>query len=652
MPRQVREGLLLILVAAVVFLPGLGATRLWDDDETYFAQVAREMYDRGDPIVPWFNQALFSHKPPFMYWMMMGAYCLFGVTEFAARVPSALFGIANVLLIWRLGRILYSPGVGFWAGIVLATSLNFVVLARAATCDTELIFFCTLPIYLFLRGTAAKRSAADGSGTELFWDQEHSQVEAAWKTWALVYATMGIAVMVKGPIGAVLPTGVLGLYLLFCRARPAVWSGSEGVGTDSTPQTNVEHPMNSAFDVPDTSSDFSLQSPRLEKFGLMAAFRDGLALAARAFAPAHVLRTVWSMRPLTALAAVLFVAGPWFVAVGIKTRGEFLTGFFGVHHFHRFTSGMDNHAGPIWYYLAAICVGFFPWIIFLSPSLSEVRRRFREREPSRPADILVGAWCVVWIGFFSLATTKFPHYVVPAYPALALWTAGFLDRWTRQADIYGRVARNAAWGTVAVAGLGIVIVLPFVEREFIPGERLLGLPGVPLLAGAAWCAFFTERRQITRALAGLTATAVVFLAAIFEVAAVQVDQHQNTVGFARTMHRLRPADNARVATFGYFRPGLVYYCDQPVELLADRSRAVGFLTANPGRGFLLTTEEEYGKLAPLLPAEFGVLEREPWFLKSGRMLVLVGSTAGSDVSRENERRVLSDNGQTSSRRRE
>ena len=123
MRQQVRQGLVLMAVTAVVFLTRLGATRLWDDDETFFAQVAREMFERGDLIVPWFNQALFSHKPPFMYWMMIGAYHLFGVTEFAARLPSALFATASVLLVWRLGRILYSPAVGFWAAIVIATWL-------------------------------------------------------------------------------------------------------------------------------------------------------------------------------------------------------------------------------------------------------------------------------------------------------------------------------------------------------------------------------------------------------------------------------------------------------------------------------------------------------------------------------------------------
>jgi 4-amino-4-deoxy-L-arabinose transferase-like glycosyltransferase len=630
MPQQVRQGLILVAVATAVFLPRLGATRLWDDDETFFAQVAREMYDRGDAVVPWFNDTLFSHKPPFMYWLMMGAYSLFGVTEFAARLPSALFGIANVFLVWRLGRLLYSPGVGFWAGIILATSLNFVVISRSATCDAELIFFCTLALYFFVRGTYSRRATSDGRGTELVRDNAQASLEPTWKTWVLVYAAMGAAVMVKGPIGVVLPTGVLGLYLLWRRGTESApgWSrvstnGSGSVGTAletniENRTSNVEHRINSKFDV--RSSMFEV-----------------LKSLSAVFGPRNLARTIWKMRPLTALAVVLLVAGPWFAAVAIQTNGEFLNGFFGVHHFHRFTAPMDNHAGPAWFYLAAICVGFFPWIIFLSPSIAELRRRAREEDSSRPADILVVSWVVVWVGFFSLATTKFPHYVVPAYPALALFTAGFVERWTRRSEIYGRALRSAAWLTVAAAGLGILVVVPLVARRFLPGEQMLGLVGLPLVGGAVACAVFAERRQIVRALASLTVASVIFLLGVFGFAAVQVARHQSTPALADAFRRHSRADRVRLATYGYFRPGLVYYCDHRIEQLPDPNQVAEFLQANSDRAFLVTTEEAYRQLEPLLPAQFGVLERGPWFLKSGQTVVLLGKVpADSLVGRDGE----------------
>jgi 4-amino-4-deoxy-L-arabinose transferase-like glycosyltransferase len=592
MPRQLRECLVLVALATVVFLAGLGGTRLWDDDETFFAQTAREMFERGDLVVPWFNQTLFAHKPPFMYWMMIGAYHVFGVTEFASRLPSAIFGIASVLLVWRLGRILYSPRVGFWAGIILTTSLNYVVIARAATCDAELVVFCTLPLYLFVRGTASRMCDEDDTGTQIVWTHDDSRRDPSWKTYIAVYASMGMAVMVKGPIGVVLPTSVLGLFLLCRRPVPAngnVWRGILGRVTTW-------------------------------------------------FAPRHVLQTIWNMRPLTAIALVALVAGPWFTAVAFQTHGEFLNGFFGVHHFHRFTSPMDNHPGPPVYYLLAICIGFFPWSIFLSPCCIDLVRRMRRQEGHsgpdrrRPADALLVAWCIVWVGFFSLASTKFPHYVIPAYPALALLTARFLDRWIANTEIYGKLARRGAWATVAAAGVGILIAVPFVTNLHLPGEQLLCLTGLPLIPGAILCAWLTERRQIAKALACLSATAAIFFVGLFAVAAPHVDRHQNTAPFAKAIHVHCPARPARIATYQYFRPGFVYYCNERVEQFFDAQSATAFLRESPDRSFLVTTEDAYWELTDL-PWNIGIIERSPWFLKQGQTLVLLGDTTSGLASR-------------------
>ena len=67
--------------AGLCFFLALGTPRLWDEDEGFFAAAAREMHQRNDWVVPTFNGELFSHKPPFMFWMMRGGFFLFGETD-------------------------------------------------------------------------------------------------------------------------------------------------------------------------------------------------------------------------------------------------------------------------------------------------------------------------------------------------------------------------------------------------------------------------------------------------------------------------------------------------------------------------------------------------------------------------------------------
>ncbi len=181
--------------------------------------------------------------------------------------------------------------------------------------------------------------------------------------------------------------------------------------------------------------------------------------------------------------------------------------------------------------------------------------------------------------------------------------------------------------TVAAVGLGILIVVPFVAQRHLPGEGWLGLAGVPLLGGAAASAFFTERRQITRALASLTVATAAFLLTVFGFAAVQVDRHQNAPALAEAIRRHSPEDRLRIATYGYFRPGLVYHCHHRIEQLPDPKQAAEFLRTNPECAFLVTTEEAYRQMESLLPPQIGVLERGPWFLKSDQTVVLLGKVS-------------------------
>src|SRR5947209_18495847 len=170
--------LLLTAVTAALTLPNLGAASLWDLDEGLNAEAAREMLESGNWIVPTFNFQLRSSKPALLYWCEALAYRAFGVNEFAARLPSALAGWAAVLSTYFLGRRMFGPAAGFLGALVLASAVQFLLLAHAATPDALLLAATALTFALFWGG----------------YERGHVR-------WGRVGVGLGLATLAKGPVG-------------------------------------------------------------------------------------------------------------------------------------------------------------------------------------------------------------------------------------------------------------------------------------------------------------------------------------------------------------------------------------------------------------------------------------------------------------------
>ncbi len=184
---------LLGLISLMVFLPGTPGMSLWDRDEACNAQCAREMLQRKDPIVPTFNFRLRTDKPPLEYWAMIASYKLLRVGEFAARLPSVLFSMGTVLLIFIFGSRLWSKEVGFLASLITVTNIQFPIIAKAATPDAVFLFFLTLSLFLFMENKVTRG-----------------------------YGAAGLAVLAKGPLGIIIPSGTEVLYLLFSQGKKGI----------------------------------------------------------------------------------------------------------------------------------------------------------------------------------------------------------------------------------------------------------------------------------------------------------------------------------------------------------------------------------------------------------------------------------------------
>ncbi|HTU02901.1 MAG TPA: glycosyltransferase family 39 protein [Candidatus Sulfotelmatobacter sp.] len=334
MTRARLVALALILLSAALFFFRLGAPGLFDADEPAYAQAAREMLRSGDWITPHFNGQPRFDKPILFYWLITLSYSILGVSEFAVRLWSALAATGVTLVLAWSARRSFGPPADLWAGLAFSTSLLTAVLARAAVTDMLLTLFVTAAI---LAGLEALQ-APDGG-----------------RAWArLAWVASALAVLVKGPIGLLIPGAAI---------IPALW--------------------------------------------LLRELRSGL----RRLVP-------WEGPVL--FAAVAF---PWYALVLAANGWAFVQGFAIKHHLTRYVGTVSSHAGPLWFYFPVLLIGFFPWSAFVPLGVWRAWRAIRAKRSPTPTSRLL-AICLSWVAtvflFFSLAGTKLPSYLFPAFPALAL----------------------------------------------------------------------------------------------------------------------------------------------------------------------------------------------------------------------------------------
>ncbi|MGH9941573.1 MAG: ArnT family glycosyltransferase [Pyrinomonadaceae bacterium] len=206
-----RAGWLLAAATVATYFFKLGAVSFIGADEPRYAQVAREMYERGDWVTPTLGGQTWFEKPALVYWTEIASFQLFGVSEWSARLGILLSGLLTIALVGWLARRVEracgdeARGLGLACAGVSASSAGLIVFSRAVNFDVMIMLTITLALSCFL---LAEIEAAEGR-----------------RRWLLrgFYAGMGLSLLAKGLIGVVLPIGVVGLYFLPRRKLPNVW---------------------------------------------------------------------------------------------------------------------------------------------------------------------------------------------------------------------------------------------------------------------------------------------------------------------------------------------------------------------------------------------------------------------------------------------
>jgi len=190
--------LCLVALAALLLFPGLGATALTGEDEARYAGTTRNMLESGDWTVPQFNGMLRAQKPILIYWMMGGAFKLFGVSEFTARLWSALTSLLLVLTTFLFAAQHLGNRAALIAGLFLAVSPATFIWGRMAVTDIPLTLLVTVAILSLFQAAESPPPA-----------------QGYWHCTAAV--ALGLGTLMKGPVALVLTLLAFVPYLVLCR---------------------------------------------------------------------------------------------------------------------------------------------------------------------------------------------------------------------------------------------------------------------------------------------------------------------------------------------------------------------------------------------------------------------------------------------------
>jgi 4-amino-4-deoxy-L-arabinose transferase-like glycosyltransferase len=388
--------LLLLVACWFLFFYRLGDRDLWSSHEARAAQNAQTILDTGDWLIPrLYDQRPELQKPPLYYWLIASIARLRGgrVDAWAVRFPAALSAVGCVILLYFWLRSRGRPLAAILAAVVLATAVHFTWLARVGRIDMPLALAISCALAAYYQGQSYRKLA-------LF---------RGWLWFLVGYLFVAVAVLLKGPIGLVLPAAVVFAHQVVQRHQ------------------RQRPPLPSTW------------------------WREGLWAG-------HELGLWWGL-PL-----VLALTLPWFYWANVRTGGQLLQVFVWYHNVERGFGSEKLASHPWWFYGPRLVVDFLPWTVVLVPAVVCFCKRpdWRLDNPARFGLV----WLATMITLLSCMRFKRGDYLLPAYPGAALFLGAIGEHGIRG---WGKrkVAALTVPLVVACAVLGWIIYV----RCYLPEEE-------------------------------------------------------------------------------------------------------------------------------------------------------------------------------------
>ena len=536
-----------------LFGPDLGSLGLTDRDEGSNAEAAREMLETGDWISPTLNYEPRYAKPAFVYWLISGSYTLFGVNEFAARLPSALSALCVLLVQYLFVRKWAGPRVALWAGLMLLLNLEFLGINRMVLTDPELVVCTTLAGYSF-------------------WQALQHEQTRRW-LFVLFYLAMGLGMLVKGPVGIIIPLVGVIPYLTLTRQWGKFWARGFPLG--------------------------------------------GLLLVSAVAAPWYLM--------------MFQIHGEaYWAAAQANTTGRFLSPMEG-------HGGTIFFYVPILLLGLFPWSAVLPSVLYQTlKRWKDYWRGQAFSSPEANLTFFLSLWVVGLLVFFTLSATRLPHYIYPAFPGGALLVALWWKRLVGEDDPVGlTMATRLLIGVGYLLGIALAFVpavfqllLKQITKEF-PAAVHVQVDWLPSILGLVIVLGTMLMRQCMRSdskrhlAAWVGCGMMVLFSVVLARFGLPIYQHY-FVGPPQELAviaGLNLGTEDRLIQFGRKRPSLSFYAKRKVYFLGLHDEDLPQHLSAPGRKMAILQTPLRGQLPEAMSHWKVVLDHGGFSLLSSEPLL-------------------------------
>lgn len=521
----------LCLIGGVAFFWNLGNVGLVDETEPLFAEAARQMTVTGDWITPYFNQETRFDKPPLIYWLMAICYQSFGVNEWSVRLPSALAAFALVCfgfyILWQYGHPLSQSS------------------------------------------DVANAGKTHQPGGLIAWI---GSAMIALNPETIAWARIGVSdMLLTGCMGGAL----LSFFRGYATPRPLVSRSSL-----------LSQPWYLAF--------YILLALAVLTKGPIGIVLPGLIISTFILYLGNWKEVLREMHLVAGGCVFSAITLPWYILVTFANGQAYVDSFFGYHNFQRFTQVVNHHSAPWYFYFIVVLLGFFPWSIYLPAALFQTQfwqRRYWQHQPRQQhLKLFALFWFVCIFGFFTLAVTKLPSYVLPLMPAGAILVAFLWQDICQNSTVNfpqkptALVSYSFNFNRLFLLVLGAVLAYSFHwmgEDPAMPNfPAVIQESGILMRGTLIWIgiavliSFFQWKRQYPQIWTANFIGLVIFILFAVTPAMLLVDQERQLPlrELSQTIiEEMRPGE--RIIMVSFEKPSVVFYTHQPVSFFRRATEA-------------------------------------------------------------------------------